>query len=127
MTNPKKGFIKKRLTGVTYSLKGIKILVTTEDSIKTQIFLGLFAIVLGFIFKISLTEWAIQLTLSALVLVAEGLNTAVEKIADFIHPQHHKEIGIIKDVASGAVGFAAITAIIVGGIIYLPKIAFLFS
>jgi len=127
MTDPKEGFIKKRLRGITYSLKGIKILATTEDSIKAQIFLGLFAVVLGFVFNISLTEWTIQLTLSALVLVAEGVNTAIEKIADFIHPEYHKEIGTIKDVASGAVGFAALTAIIVGCIIYLPKIAFLFS
>jgi len=95
MSNPKKGFIKKRLQGVTYSLKGIKILVATEDSIKAQIFLGLFAVVLGFIFNISHTEWIIQLTLSALVLVAEALNTAIEKIADFIHPEHHEKIGIM--------------------------------
>ncbi|MNE58282.1 Prokaryotic diacylglycerol kinase [compost metagenome] len=50
----------------------------------------------------------------------EGLNTAVEKIADFIHPNYHERIGFIKDIAAGAVFFAAITAIIIGLIIYLP-------
>jgi diacylglycerol kinase (ATP) len=51
----------------------------------------------------------------------EGLNTAVEEIADFVHPDFHNKIGFIKDVAAGAVFFAAITAIIIGCIIYIPK------
>jgi len=56
-----------------------------------------------------------------LVLSIEGLNTAVEKIADFIHPNFHDKIGFIKDVAAGAVFFAAVAAIAVGLIIYIPK------
>lgn len=127
MNNPKDGFIKRRLRGITFSFKGIKILATTEDSIKAQLFIGLLAIVLGFIFNISLIEWIVQLTIIAIVLVAESLNTAIEKIADFIHPNYHKNIGVIKDVAAGAAGFAAIFSFIIGCIIYIPKIAYLFS
>ena len=52
----------------------------------------------------------------------EGLNTAVEEIADFIHPEFHNKIGLIKDLAAGAVFIAATTATIVGLIIYVPKI-----
>jgi diacylglycerol kinase (ATP) len=51
----------------------------------------------------------------------EGLNTAVEKVADFIHPEFHERIGFIKDIAAGAVFFAALTAIVIGAIIYVPK------
>jgi len=51
----------------------------------------------------------------------EGINTAVEKIADFIHPDFHHRIGFIKDIAAGAVFFAALTAIAIGLIIYVPK------
>ena len=47
-------------------------------------------------------------------------NTAVEKIADFIHPDYHERIGFIKDIAAGAVFFAALTAIAIGCIIYFP-------
>ena len=46
----------------------------------------------------------------------------VEKIADFIHPEHHYKIGFIKDIAAGAVWISAIAAIIIGAIIYIPKI-----
>ena len=56
-----------------------------------------------------------------LVLSIEGLNTAVEKIADFIHPEFHDRIGFIKDIAAGAVMFAALAAIAVGMLIYIPK------
>ena len=57
-----------------------------------------------------------------LVVAVEGLNTAIEKIADFIHPDYHKKIGVIKDVSAGAVTFAAVIAAIIGGIIYIPKL-----
>ena len=126
MTVKKDGFVKRRLKGVKYALKGIVILATTEDSIKAQFFIGLFVIALGFIFNISSTEWMIQLTVTGLVLVAEALNTAVEKVADFIHPEFHDKIGVIKDVAAGAAGFAAIISLIVGCIIYIPKITSIF-
>jgi len=54
--------------------------------------------------------------------IFEGLNTAVEKIADFIHPDFNDKIGFIKDIAAGAVTFAALAALAIGFIIYLPKI-----
>ncbi len=127
MGKTKSGFIKRRLKGITYSFKGILILITTEDSIKAQFFIGLFITLFGFIFNISAIEWMIQLTIIGVVLVAEALNTAVEKIADFIHPEYHNKIGVIKDVAAGAAGFAAIISIIIGCIIYIPKIMNLLS
>ena len=57
-----------------------------------------------------------------LVLGVESLNTAVEKIADFIHPEFHDRIGFIKDIAAGAVLFAATSALTVGALIYVPKL-----
>ena len=68
------------------------------------------------------TEWILQLLSIGLVLSIEGLNTAVEKVADFIHPEYHEKIGDIKDVAAGAVTFAALIAAIIGLIIYIPKL-----
>jgi diacylglycerol kinase (ATP) len=62
----------------------------------------------------------------AIVLVSESLNTGIEKLSDFIHPEYHEKIKVIKDISAGAVGIAAIISLIVGGIIYIPKIALLF-
>lgn len=86
-----------------------------------QSFVGILLFIAGFYFEISRTEWLFQILVLGLVLSIEGLNTAVEKIADFIHPNFHEKIGFIKDIAAGAVFFAAMTAIAVILIIYIPK------
>ena len=51
----------------------------------------------------------------------EGVNTAIEKLSDFIHPNHNPKIGVIKDISAGAVFIAATCAFIIGLIIYIPK------
>ena len=126
MQPSKKGFIRGRLKAINYALKGVRILFSSEDSIKAQFFIGLFVTILGFVFNISIMEWMIQILVIGLVLVAEALNTAIEKIADFIHPDYDENIGIIKDIAAGAPAIAAIVSIIIGCIIYIPKIINLF-
>lgn len=122
MKNPNDSYLKGRLRSLKFAIKGMWLLATTEDSIKAQLFIGLLAVVAGFYFDISNIEWMIQLIITALVLVAEASNTAVEKMADFVHPDYHKKIGFIKDIAAGAPAFAALFAIIVAAIIYIPKI-----
>jgi diacylglycerol kinase (ATP) len=126
MKNPKDGFLRGRIRSLKFALKGMWILITTEDSIKAQLFFALIATILGFYFEISATEWAIQVIVIGLVLVAEAVNTAIEEVADFIHPEFHKKIGLIKDIAAGAPSFAAFISLIVAGIIYVPKIMLLF-
>lgn len=122
MKNPNDGFFKGRLRSMKFALKGMWLLITTEDSIKAQLFFALIITFFGFYFNISATEWMLQCIVIGLVLVAESLNTAVEKIADFIHPDYHQKIGFIKDIAAGAPTFAALISLIIAGIIYLPKI-----
>lgn len=113
-------FIIGRLKSLKFAIKGFFLLITTEHSVMVQT--GLFAMIvfLGFYFDISKQDWINQTLAMALVLSIESLNTAVEKMADFIHPDYHKRIGFIKDIAAGAVTFAAFGAITVLIIIYLP-------
>lgn len=115
-------FLTGRLKSVTFALKGAIKLITTEHSIMVQFSLGFLVTIAGFYFDISKTEWLFQTLAIGLVVSVEGLNTAVEKIADFIHPNYDERIGFIKDIAAGAVFFAAITAIIIGLIIYVPRL-----
>lgn len=115
-------FITGRLKSFKYAILGAYKLVTTEHSIMVQFSLGILVTVAGFYFGISKTEWLFQTMAIGMVLSIEGLNTAVEKIADFIHPDFHNKIGFIKDIAAGAVFFAAMVAIAVGLIIYIPII-----
>ena len=115
-------FITGRLKSLKFAILGAYKLMTTEHSIMVQVSLGILMSIAGYYFEISKTEWLFQTLAIGLVLSIEGLNTAVEKIADFIHPEFHSRIGFIKDIAAGAVFFAAITALIIGAIIYIPII-----
>ncbi len=94
-------------------LKVLVILLKTEASIKIQFFIALVVTTAGFYFNISTTNGLFNYCIG-LVMSIEGVNTAIEEIADFIHPEHHHKIGLIKDVAAGAVFIASIIAIIVG-------------
>jgi len=122
MRNKKESFLVNRLKSVGFAFKGAILLLKTEASIKIQFTLGILVTIAGFYYQISTTEWLIQLLAIGLVMCAEGINTAIEAIADFIHPEHHKKIGLIKDIAAGAVFIAAIFTSIIGLIIYIPKI-----
>lgn len=122
MKNKKDGFVRGRIRSLKFAFKGLWILVTTEDSIKAQLFFALIATILGFYFNISAMEWSVQSLAIGLVLVAEACNSAIEEVADFIHPEFHVKIGLIKDIAAGAPTFAALISLVVAGIIYVPKI-----
>jgi diacylglycerol kinase (ATP) len=111
---------KGRLKSIGFALKGAIKLITTEHSIMLQSSLAVIIIIAGFYFGINRYEWMFQILAIGLVLGIEGLNTAVEKIADFVHPDFHERIGFIKDIAAGAVFLAALTAITIGCIIYFP-------
>jgi len=114
-------FLGKRLLGCKYAIKGAIQLIKNEASVQVQTVIAIGITIAGFVFEISATEWMLQCFAIGLVMTAEGLNTAAEEIANFIHPEQHPKIGYIKDVAAGAVFFAAITAVVIAGIIYIPK------
>lgn len=113
-------FVTGRIKSLQFSFRGAYKLITTEHSIIVQLILAIILIVFGIYFKISKTDWLFQILSIGLVLSIEGLNTAVEKVADFVHPDYHEKIGFIKDIAAGAVLFAAFTALAIGITIYLP-------
>ncbi len=122
MKSPQDNFIIGRLKGAKYALKGALILIKTESSIQAQLIIALLVTIAGFYFGISAQEWMLQVFAIGLLLSTEGINTAIEEIADFIHPDFHRKIGIIKDISAGAVFMAASAGVIIGLIIYIPKI-----
>ncbi len=119
---PKETFLQNRVKSVGFALRGALLLVRTEPSIKIQVFITILMTGAGFYYEISSIEWILQVLAISLVLGIEGANTAIEKLCDFVHPGFEKRIGFIKDVSAGAVMLVSIGAVIVGLIIYLPKI-----
>ncbi|MGY5847759.1 diacylglycerol kinase [Salegentibacter sp. HM20] len=113
-------FLGKRIRGGGYAIKGAWILLRTEASIQVQFAIAIIVSLAGLYFDITRTEWLFQFTAIGLVMAAEGLNSAIEALADFVHPDFHSKIGHIKDVAAGGVFFAALFASIIGIVIYYP-------
>ncbi len=113
-------FLKFRLLSFKYAFRGLLLLIKTEHSVIAQLGIALMLILSGFCFEISQQDWINQLLVIGLVLAVEGMNTAVEKLADFVHEDQHPSIGFIKDISAGAVAFAAIFGFVVITLIYLP-------
>ncbi|AEM72297.1 diacylglycerol kinase [Allomuricauda ruestringensis DSM 13258] len=119
---PKESFLQNRIKSVGYALKGMFLLLRTEPSIKIQFVITLVVTAFGFYFQISNTEWILQLLAIGLVMGVEGVNTAIEKICDYVQPKLDPKIGLIKDISAGAVMIVSVIASIIGLIIYVPKI-----
>ena len=112
---------------VQFTIRGILWILRNERNFQIHILgliINLFLIVyLG----LSNFESALIILVSFFVLVTEALNTCVEKICDYIQPEFDLRIGIIKDLAGGAVLLATISAICVGILVYWPYLRLYFS
>jgi diacylglycerol kinase len=101
------------------------VLFKTTHNFWGHIFFALLAVYLGFILRISETEWLFIIFSIGLVFVIETINTAFEIDIDLTSPNYHPYARDTKDVAAGAVLMSIIFALIVGIIIFLPKILLL--
>ena len=118
----KNNFLSKRLKSFYYAGRGIIYFFKEGIHAKFHIITTIVVIIAGFYFKISRNEWFALLLTCALVLCAEALNSAIEKLTDMVSPDHHTQAEFVKDVAAGAVLIAAIFAVVVGLMIFIPKI-----
>ncbi|MCB0374590.1 MAG: diacylglycerol kinase family protein [Sinomicrobium sp.] len=118
-------FIARRIKSIGIAFRGARLLIATEASIKVQLAIAIFITLAGIYVNLSPTEWMLQTLAIAIVIGMEGINTALEKTADFIHPDHNDKIGFIKDIAAGAVFISALAATAVGCIIYVPRLGLL--
>ena len=118
----KKNFLQDRIRGIGIAFRGAFLLLRTESSIQTQAVIAVLVTAAGIYYEISTIEWMIQILAMVMVLGIEGLNTAIEKMSDYTQPEFDHKIGFIKDIAAGAVMWVAMGAVLVGLLIYIPKI-----
>ena len=114
--------ILKRLKCFTFAFNGLKILVQEEHNSWIHIAITICVVLAGFLLQISLIEWVAVVLCAGLVFALELVNSAIENMADFVSPQKDKIIGKVKDLSAAAVLIAAICSVIVGLIVFLPKI-----
>lgn len=104
------------------ALSGIKFVWQYGNNIKIQVVFGVLAIIIGIILNLSKIEFLILILTIFTVLICEVFNTAIEKLVDLYTLEYNEIAKIVKDVAAGAVTLSSIMSIIIGIILFLPKI-----
>ncbi|OGI86389.1 diacylglycerol kinase [Candidatus Nomurabacteria bacterium RIFCSPLOWO2_01_FULL_41_12] len=112
----------KRAQSFTHAFRGIRLFFTMTPNALLHLFAVVLVVLFGFYFRISSFEWLALSLVIGLVLVAEAFNTAIEIDINLTSPEYHPYARDTKDVAAGAVLLAAIISVIVGLIVFLPKI-----
>ena len=113
---------RKFSSSIKYCLEGINFVITNESNFKKEIVIGIIALLLSYILKISRIEFTIILIMIALVLTSEIINTSIEKVVDLYTKDYSNLAKIAKDVSAGSVLVMSIFSLLVGIIIFLPKI-----
>jgi len=98
----------------------------SERNIRIHYAAAVCAINAGLVLNISPIEWIVLVMMISLVIALEMVNTAIEIVVDMVCPDHNEFAGKAKDIAAGAVLIAAKAAVVVGSIIFIPKIMALY-
>jgi diacylglycerol kinase (ATP) len=121
MSKPKKFSLHSRFKSFSYAFSGVRLFFRTEHNAWIHALAALAAIIISFLVGVSTAEAIAIVFAIALVWITEMLNTAIEKIMDHLSPAEHPDVKIIKDVSAAAVLTAAVAAVIVALIIFIPK------
>ncbi len=105
-----------------YAFEGIVYLFRTQRNAQIHATVSFIIVLLGAAFQISRAEWLTIVLAIMIVICAEGANTAIEAAVDLASPSYHPLAKIAKDVAAGTVLLAALGAVVVGVIIFLPRL-----
>lgn len=119
--------MKKKLVSFSYAITGVKTAFATQPNVRTHLTVAIIVSLFGYFLGLNTEELVEIILLVGLVLVAEMINTAIEFACNAITTDHHPEIKKAKDVAAGSVLVVSILAIIIGGVIFIPKLLSLFN
>jgi len=108
------------------ALNGIALGLESERSLRLHVFAIALVVFIGIIVGLTLTEWALLFLTFGLLTALELVNTAIETVADFIHPDYHPAIKRIKDLSAGAVLIAAVFSVAIGIVLFAPKLIMYF-
>ncbi|MFV9504720.1 MAG: diacylglycerol kinase family protein [Oscillochloridaceae bacterium umkhey_bin13] len=110
------------LAAFGYAFAGLRYLLLTQRNAQIHCLVAACAIALGAVLQIARWEWLVLVLIITLVLAAEGFNTALEAAVDLTTTARHPLAKVAKDVAAGTVLLCAISAVIVGCLIFLPHL-----
>ncbi len=113
---------KKHYNSFSYAISGIRHALVNESSFRLQILIAASVLILGFFYHLTFVEWSLLILTIGFVTVCELINTLVEDIMDFLSPAYSVEVKIIKDLSAGFVFISAAVSVVVGLLIFAPKI-----
>lgn len=114
--------MKKFFNGFNFALNGIKYTFKTQLNFRVHCCVALITTGLSFYLELASAEWLWILSAIVIVLMAELTNTAIETLVDLFSPEYNFKAGMVKDIAAGMVLIAAFMALIIGILIFIPKI-----
>lgn len=115
--------LKKRIASFGFAFKGLGTLVRTQPNARIHLLATAVVVVAGCYFPLSTFEWLWLIGAIGSVWVTEALNTALEFLTDLVSPDHHPLAGHAKDVAAAAVLIAAVAAVVIGLMIFVPHLS----
>ena len=118
--------IKKFINSFSYPIKGLRYAYKNEQNLAVDVGIALLVVIFGFLFRINKYEWAILVLTIGLVISCELINTAIEAVVDLVTEEYHPLAKVAKDTSAAAVLVFALVAVVVGLIIFIPKIIGLF-
>jgi len=117
--------IKKRAKSFIYAFNGIRLLFLEEHNSRIHAVAAICAIIAGILLKISIIEWIALTFAIGFVFVVETINSSIENTADLISLEKSNKIKRIKDLSAAAVLISSLSALVIGGLIFIPKIVLL--
>ncbi len=111
-----------RINSFKYALNGLKTLLIEEPNVRIQLLAAIAVAIAGFIFEISTTEWIAIIFAIGFVFAMEAINSSIEGLTDFVSPEKHEMIKKIKDISAAGVLISALTALVIGLIVFVPKV-----
>jgi diacylglycerol kinase (ATP) len=119
--------MRKFFRGFLFAFEGLFAAIKSEINVKFHLFAMLLVSIAGYYFSINIQEWIAIVLCFGIILSAELMNTAVEKLSDIMNPQQSEKIKLVKDISAAAVLIVAIAVAVVGLIIFLPYCVSLFK
>ena len=117
--------INRLFKSFKYAFEGILYTLKYEQNMLIHIMATILVILLGLIVKLSIIEWLFCILFIGIVIATELINSSIEAVVDLISPDKNSLAKVAKDTASGAVLIFALTSLIGGLIIFVPKIIIL--
>ncbi|MGC1390118.1 MAG: diacylglycerol kinase family protein [Bacteroidales bacterium] len=114
--------IKSRFGSFRFALNGLLSLFKYEHNSRIYLLAAIIAVIMGILLKLDHYEWSLLILVIGFVFLSELLNSSLELLADIIDPEWNELIMKAKDYGAAAVLISAIVAIVVGGLIFIPKL-----